>query len=329
MCIFIKKNGKRVAALALVPFLAINIYVGSRIIKGSNVTKVDNDKKSSTVEMIDKQDFRSLPLSGEGKSVEQEVVKTTEEKNVFEKLQQIYLNSNRDINEILENEERTSEIYASALYSKLKNAGLSDDIIKKELDNILSYSLTFTDMDEATWLSLFGNLVSTISEYENVMDYYYPLASFVHKNECSLAHVGHEFDESRLTCATLEEMNEKAFSNLPCNDYLIDMIMVSGDEKVINQYNKIINAGVSFNDALVELNSIYELSQVPMCIDEDVWNELFKNLLTTVGEYDNVFEVYDDLACYIHELSCDFEHYIDEYGINVCEGLKLAYTYEN
>ena len=329
MCIFIKKNGKRVAALALVPFLAINIYVGSRIIKGSNVTKVDNDKKSSTVEMIDKQDFRSLPLSGEGKSVEQEVVKTTEEKNVFEKLQQIYLNSNRDINEILENEERTSEIYASALYSKLKNAGLSDEIIRKEIDNILTFSLTFTDTTEEEWISLFGNLLSTISEYDNVMDYYYPLAIYIHKNECNLEHSECEYDSTRVTCVTLEEMAQKAFSEIPYADYVIEMILASNDEKVISQYNRIINAGVNFDDALVELNSIYELSQVPMCIDEDAWNELFKNLLTTVGEYDNVFEVYGDLAYYVHLLGCDFDHYTDEYGVNVCEGMKLEYTYGN
>lgn len=329
MCIFIKKNGKRVAALTLVPLLAINIYVGSRIAKGNNATKVDNGRKSSTVEMIDKKDFRTTTLSGEEKSVEQTVVKTLEEKNVFEKLQQIYLSSNRNFNEILESEDKSSPVYVSALYEKLINANLNEDVIKQELNNILAYSLTFTDMDNETWMDLFGNLVGTVGEYDNVMDYYYPLAIYVHKSECELEHSPHEFDESRLTCTVLEEMNSHAFTDCSYVDYVISMIEASEDANIINQYNKIVSSGISFEIALDELNSIYSLSQVPMCIDEETWNELFKHLLTTVNEYDNVFEVYGDLAYYVHLLGCDFEHYTDEYGVNVCEGMKLEYTYEN
>lgn len=328
MCIFIKKNGKRIAALALVPLIAINIYAGSKMLKSNGATKVESGKSSSTVEMIDKNDYRTVTSSYE--EVEQTTVETVEEeKNVFEKLQQIYLSSNININEILGSEDKKSEIYASALYAKLKSAGLSDEIIREEIDNILTFSLTFTDMSDEEWKMLFGNLNSTISGYDNVMDYYYPLAIYIHKNECDLEHSECEYDSTRVTCATLEEMAKNAFGEVPYIDYVVDMIKASEDEKIISQYNRIINSGVNFEEALVELNNIYSLSQVPMCIDEDVWNELFKNLLTTVGEYDNVFEVYGDLAYYIHLLSCDFTHYTDEYGVNVCEGMKLEYTYGN
>lgn len=362
MCIFIKKNGKKVAALTLVPLLAINIYVGSRIVKINKLAKVDNGLQSSTVEMVDKNYFQNTTLSEESveqidktsveqientnvavdentivnqennTNVEQDeapVVETTEEKNVFEKLQQIYLSSNRNFNEILESEDKSEPVYASALYVKLKEAGLNNEDIKTELDNILAFSLTFTDMDEETWESLFGKLLPTIDEFENVMDYYYPLAIYVHLNECDLEHTPHEFDESRLTCAALEEINSQAFVSYSNSDYIVEMIKSSQDEELIAQYNRIVSVGVDFDVALTELYNIYVLSQTPMCIDEDIYNELFKNLIITVGEYDNVFEVYNKLACYVHELNCDYEHYVDEYGTNVCEGMKLEYTYEN
>lgn len=327
MCIFIKKNGKKLVALALVPFIAINIYAGSKLVKNNESSKIESDKKESTVQMLEKKDYKQVTSVYE-EVVEQKKEEIVEEKSVFEKLQQIYLSSNREVNEILESEDVTSELYASALYRKLKNAGLSDEIIKEELNNILGFSLTFTDMSEEMWNQLFGNMLGTIGKYDNVMDYYYPLAICVHTNECDLVHTGHEFDESRLTCATLEEMNANAFSEVSYSDYVIDMIMASNDKKIISQYNRIVNAGVNFDSALVELNDMYVYSQVPMCLDEDVWNETFKNLLTTVGEYDNVFEVYGDLAYYIHLLSCDLEHYTDECGVNVCEGLKLELEYK-
>lgn len=323
MCIFIKKNGKKVAAFALVPFLAINIYVGSRIVKANRATKIDNDLSSSTVEMVDENKFQNMTLSE--KSVEQIGTPVTEEKNVFEKLQQIYLSSNRNFNEILESEDKKESIYASALYAKLKEAGLNDEDIKTELDNILAFSLTFTDMDEETWVSLFGKLLPTIDEFENVMDYYYPLAIYVHLNECELEHTPHEYDESRLTCTALEEINSQAFVSYSNSDYIVEMIKASGDKELIAQYNRIVNVGVDFDVALTELSNIYILSQTPMCIEENLYNELFSNLIITVGEYDNVFEVYNKLASYVHALNCDYEHYVDEYGVNVCEGLKLEY----
>ncbi|MDE5888543.1 MAG: hypothetical protein K2H20_00835, partial [Bacilli bacterium] len=91
MCIFIIKNGKRVVALALVPFIAINIYAGSKFFKSNEATKIGKDKKSSTIEMVDRTDYRTITLASDEKEVEQIVVKIKEEENVFEKLQQIYL----------------------------------------------------------------------------------------------------------------------------------------------------------------------------------------------------------------------------------------------
>lgn len=306
--------------------MAINLYAGCRIVD-KVFTKNNDDKKSSVVQLVEKEDYKIVEPSTSEEVVDKSSIENQiiEEQNIFEKLQQIYLSSNKEVNEILESENKKSELYASALYMKLKSAGLSDDLIKEELNNILSYSLTFTDMDDEMWISLFGNMLGTIDKYENVMDYYYPLAICVHKSECDLVHTGHEFDEARLTCTALEEINANAFSDISYDSYVIEMIMASSDEEIISQYNRIINGGVDFNEALVELDSIYVLSQVPMCIDEDVWNETFKHLLTTVGEYDNVFEVYGDLAYYIHLLGCDLEHYTDEFGVNVCEGLKLEY----
>lgn len=290
------------------------------MLKKVNVTKEEKEPKSTTTQMVDLKDYREVSLSSQ--VVEQEV---TEEENVFLKLQEIFMSSNKEINEILSEEEKTSELYASALYASLKEYGLSDEVIRTELDNILTYSLTFTDLDDETWTRLFGNLVRTIGEEENVMDYYYPLAFYVHKGECELVHTKHEFDENRMTCATLEKMASEAICEVPYAEYVVEMIQSSGDAKINEQYMRIVNSGVNFDLALDELSSIYVLSQVPMCVDEDVWNQLFKNLLTTVDEYENVFSVYGDLASFVHALNCDYVHYIDEYGVNVCEGLRLEY----
>lgn len=315
-----KKNGHRMLSLALVPIVAINLYAGSKMLK-KNISEEKVEPKSVTTHMVEFNNYREV-------SVESEVLETQEEvseTDVFSRLDKMYESAGKDFNELLSIEDKFSELYASGLYAKLKSVGLSDEVIREEIDNILAFSLTFTDMDDQTWLRLFGNMESTISEYDNVIDYYYPLAIYVHKNECELSHTAHEFDEERMTCATLEEMAENAITMLPSIDYVIEMIKASEDEQVISEYKRIEAAGLDFNAVLGELNNMYILSQTPMCIDDEVYKELFSNLLTTVGEYDNVFVVYGELANYVHALNCDYEHSVDEYGVNVCEGIKLEY----
>ena len=92
---------------------------------------------------------------------------------------------------------------AGALYAKLKANFISDDIIRNELRNIIVCGSNATCVSEETWIALFGNLDRTISMYDNVVDYYYPLAKYVHLQECDLEHEPIFFDEFRINCSEI------------------------------------------------------------------------------------------------------------------------------
>lgn len=320
------QKGKRIMAAALVPFAVVNIYAGCKWHQNNQRKDTKPESKSVIVEKIEYQDRRGISTSsiGETRHPHPEVEKTCKD-NIFSKLQTIYETSGKTIEELLASENKMSEHYVAGLYAKLKSFDLSDEVIRTEIENILKMSLTFTDIDEETWMRLFEKLETTINEYDNVIDYYYPLAIYVHTSECELTHNSCELDDSRITCATLEQMASSAFSDISYAEYVKDRIEASENQELIKEYQRINDAGIKLEDVLKELENIYELAQIPMCIDEDTWNELFKNLLTTVNEYDNVFQVYASLAKFVHELNCDYTHSINEYGANVCDGKILKY----
>lgn len=239
-------------------------------------------------------------------------------------LELIFKNSGRTLSDVLSDDDRFTDLYASALYSKAKSCSLSDEVILEELENVICYGTQAMCVDEETWYKLFGNLLGTISEYDNVVDYYYPLASFIHKYDCSLIHKPLFFDENRITCDRIEELYNVKNPSIDIVPYVKELVYATSDNEMINKFNMIINSGVNVENALYELENVYYFSSVPTDLSEELWNSLFSTLMNTVDEDEKVCTIYYDLACYVHSLFCDLGHIRNEYGKTECVEQSLV-----
>lgn len=236
----------------------------------------------------------------------------------LERLIRVYNESNVSFEDVLENIQREDELFSSALYAKLRYFGLTDDVILSELENIVCFGTQAACMSEEEWRVLFGNLDSTISMYDNVIDYYYPLASYVHRYECELEHEALFFDESRIICSDIEQMLNDKMPEFDYLAYIDEMVKASDNSILISKYLMIVNSGINMDVALSELENIYAVSVIPTGLSEELWNSLFGNLMKTVDDNENVCTFYYDLAYYIHGLWCDLEHRQNEYGTYQC-----------
>jgi hypothetical protein len=196
------------ASLVLVPLTAINVFVGCTMETKRDVMDVPYDDALSMQDIVSS-----------------EVVQDT---NEFSELIDIYGKSGLDYSEILLIEDRWCDLYSSGLYAKLKAFLLDDEVILNELENIICFGTQATCMSEEMWISSFGNLLNTISEYDNVVDYYYPLAAYVHKRNCDLKHEPLFFDDKRITCSNIEELLNRKVPVFDYKNYVVDMIKNSG-----------------------------------------------------------------------------------------------------
>ena len=321
-CVFTDKKGRAIA-LALVPIVVINVYAGCKMLsKTSKSKEVKTD--ISIEETFDKDvinEYTYLELDEGTIEVEQipELDDVRSEINEFTKLLTIFDNSKLNVDAIFNMEDRDSILYVSALLAKLRDAGISEDIIKEELNNILVYGTTATCMSEEEWNRLFGNLSKTISIYDNVLDYYYPLAKYLHLSSCELEHSPLFFDEYRITCDKIQEIYNIYNPEVDIEDYFREMVSLSSDIRMINQLNELINSEIDFEVLLCELENVYTYSMIPRCIPEEEWNKAFGNLLKFIDCHENVCMYYYDLAFYIHELWCDFEHNLNQFGRYECD----------
>ena len=333
MCVFTDKI-KRNVAFALVPIVAINVYVGSKMLTR---TSKDIDIDSSfVVEEVTPEDLvdDSLLLDVDDTLVstdvisEEEIVQTndgeivleTELLSEFECLDKLYEESGLDVDTIINSYGINDELYVAALYKKAKSCGLSDDLIYRELQNIVVYGTQATCMSAEEWLNLFGNLVGTISEYDNVVDYYYPLAKYVHLYSCDLEHDELFFDDNRISCLNIQELYNLWNPYIDIRDYFTDIINASDNQLLIGKMNRLLSSGLSFEELLNELENVYVYGMDPTGYDDS-----FVRLLShTVDSDVDVCDYYYDLACYVHCLWCDFNHEIDEYGKYNCDVYKLV-----
>ena len=309
MCVFTDKNVKRTLAFALVPIAVINIYAGSKVVGKALDKKVNDTPLQPIIVTVD--DYVVTSPSVEV------------EKSEFEKLYDIYIASGKSLEEVLNINDVNSELYISGLYVKLKSAGISDDVIKRELNNIMMFGYSYTDTTEEVWLNMFGNIISTVSYEQNIMDYYYPLAKYIHLKECELEHKS-EYGDGRITCNTLQDEYNNNFHEITYLEYVTDMVYATEDVVLTESLQRIINSNVDGEACLYELETVYTMARIPMCVPEELWNNQFKNLLQTVSNEENVCEVYYKLACYIHMLLCDYEHSITEFGTVECETNQLV-----
>lgn len=248
------------------------------------------------------------------------------EQDILEKLHQIYTSTGLEVDQILKSKERNSIVYISALYEKTRIFGISRENLLRELDNVLTYSLLYTDMGEEEWEECFGNLQSTLPYDINPLEYYYPLALYIHELNCSLEHKPDDLVGEAITCDVLNGKADKLRDERSFNRYVLDMLESSGETELLEQYTRIC-ASNNPEEILAELDMLYLYSQVPRCIPDDEYLATFSALDSTVSEYENIFELYKRLSIFIHLLNCDFEHYVDECDVHVCK--QLMKLYEN
>ncbi len=335
VCVFTDRKGKAIA-LALVPIIAINVYAGCKMFKKTSKTPEVQQGAyvEQTVEIIPGETFLELDLQEEIEVVEETDLLQETSDNIsiehllketdFSRLERIFKESGRCVENILNVENKSSELYASALYQKLKNTGIADDVIRNELNNIIVYGSNATCVSEEVWLMLFGNLVDTISVYDNVVDYYYPLAKYVHLFSCDLEHNPLFFDEHRVTCKNIQELYDMYNQQVDIRDYFREMVYATQDVKLIEKFNKLLNSGIDLELLLCELENVYVLSMVPTGLSNESWEMLFGNLMQTVSCDENVCIYYYDLAFYVHELWCEFEHELNVFGKYTCDAYKLS-----
>ena len=91
-------------------------------------------------------------------------------------------------------------------------------------------------------------------------------------------------------------------------------------------YMKMYNSSVSMNIYLEELHTLMLMQQIPMCVPEDIWYNSFNHLLELVPNCISLYDVYFDIAKFVHEMSCDKEHLINEYFGYSCDELEKEYT---
>lgn len=316
------KKSKRVLSFALVPFVCVNIFAGCKMSsKNEKVFASTSKPESSITQEVVNEDCNDFVASTVNNTNINDVKKQNEDP--FKILLDLYDKSGLQFNEILTSYSRSDDLYASALYVKLLNSGMNQEEIENQLLNVITMGSIAVDVDEETWNNLFDSLISTINEYDNPIEYYYPLAKYVHYSTCNLKHYKCYEDDERVYCDTIDNNLMTLHDGALKEYYIIRKIYESNDFKVLEEAERIYNNSLSISEVSEELDRIYLLSIIPTELDEETWNKMFNKLLTTVSEKENVCTTYYDLACYIHKLTCDNEHKVNEYGAVECEEYKL------
>ena len=318
MCVFTDKRYIKYASLALVPIVAINTYVGYKM---NNAKVVFEVEQVDTVieEVISSSDFEFNFDVGSNDNLEV----SANNISAFESLWNIYQTSGMNIGEILSSVSKNEDLYASALYARLKEFSLLDDVIKAELDNIICFGTQAMCLSEEKWNELFGNLVKTVGEFDNVIDVYYPLASYTHCYSCGLEHESLFFDENRITCGNIESMYNEKNPQIDFREYFTQMVMASEDIKLINTFKRIEKLN-NFEEAMNELESVYQFAPIYDTLSDSLKEGIFTILPCTLVNGENLFDTYYDLAYYFHSLWCDLEHSILENGKYECVDYSLT-----
>ena len=286
---FTTPQKKKVVTFALVGLLSINTFVGYKIVKANRV------------------ELDSPPLQQEinvsGSSITAEAVG---EEKISDNLVNIITNV---------------EFYKHIceLYDNLISHNIAVTEINRELNNVLLAHLVPTDIPEQTWDIMFNNLMKTVSGDVNVVEYYYPLALYKHVNECELEHTYNV--DGTIQCSdmvtSLQNYQVESFEN-----YVIRRVEEMEITTIKDALHRILGYGYSINDVKGELDIIYKVCTVPMGVDETFWYQSFSKLLETVNEFENVCGIYYDLANFIHQIECEYPHYINEFGMTECQKVK-------
>lgn len=269
--------------------LSINAFVGYEVVKKSNV-EIDIFKPETGYE---------VNVSGTESNFEQTA---TQEDTDFVLLDEVFFYK-----------------HIASLYDNLMSYDIDVKEVDRELNNVLLAHMVATDLSEQTWHIMFNNLMRTVPREVNVVEYYYPLAVYKHMKDCELDHTCDA--DGVVSCSDMVS----ALENYKCesfDEYVFRRVNEMDISSIRDALYRIIGYGYTINDVKGELDTIYKLCTVPMGVDEEVWFNSFAKLLETVNEFENVCEVYYDLANFVHQIECDFTHYTNEFDMTECDAVK-------
>jgi len=156
------------------------------------------------------------------------------------------------------------------------------------------------------------------------------LAAVVSLTACTGARVAKKDEEKVLVpeSSYVEKSNETVVDTPvveeapSSSNSIVDTIMAMEDTNPLKiALNRILNSNQDTETCLQELEYIYELGMIPRCASDEEW-ALISHLDATTEEMENPFEVYYELAVYVHQLTCDEEHYVNEFGQMECKTLR-------
>lgn len=205
------------------------------------------------------------------------------------------------------------------LYDQLLVSGCNMNDIHRELQNILLVKLTGTKVMAEERLVLFNTLCRTIPIDVDVVEYYYPLAIYVHLKSCT------EIMHNDGKCENLTKAAE-TFRVISFSEYITNKVYESGSITLRDAIERINSSGYTLEECLVELDAIYNVCSVPTDMSDELWNQLFSRLLTVTGEYENVCFVFYDLAVLVHKSVCNYPHYVNMFGATECEHMTYKLT---
>jgi len=202
------------------------------------------------------------------------------------------------------------------IYDQLLISGCDMNDVHRELQNVLLVKITGTKVMAEERLVLFNVLGKTVPMDVDVVDYYYPLASYVHLKSCP------ELIHNDGKCEALTKAAE-GFSVMSFGEFITNKVYESGSITLRDAIDRINVSDYTLEECLVELDAIYNVCTVPSDMSEELWNQLFGRLLTVTGEYENVCYVFYDLAVLVHKSVCEYPHYTNVFGATECDGMTF------
>jgi hypothetical protein len=104
-------------------------------------------------------------------------------------------------------------------------------------------------------------------------------------------------------------------------DYVINEVSKSNDAALKAALKRIVDSEEDTESCIMELENIYRLAIIPRCATEEEWDSVI-HLRGTLSEMENPFDVYYRLAIFVHTLTCEEEHYTNEFGQTECKTLR-------
>lgn len=125
-------------------------------------------------------------------------------------------------------------------------------------------------------------------------------------------------------------LNERLYDanidyNLVIKNYLdmdYDLRNPMKDDYLRAIYMLMLNSGIPIQTYLKELHIMMVMQQIPTCVPEDIWYASFGNLIVLSNGYPSLFEMFIDFATFVHEVSCEEEHKLNDYYAYTCKKLE-------